>query len=219
VQVVSQTGAPGGNVVVPVQLLASGSENTVSFTLQFDPTKLSYVSHSIGADAVGGTLTPNTSQKDLGKVAYLIGKQPGEVHAAGTRTILNVTFTVNAAAADGSSLEVNFVDTPTSRRIIAADSSALAGSFVNGVVGVVVGLEGDVNGDGQVDASDWVKLGRLVVGLDPTPTGVNFMKADCAPRSTKGDGAVDAGDWVQLGRYVVGLDAVQNAGGPATPNP
>ena len=84
---------------------------------------------------------------------------------------------------------------------------------------VPVGLEGDVNGDGVVDAADWVKLGRIVVGLDPMPAGVVFMKADSAPKTTKGDGVVDAGDWVQLGRFVVGLDALQSAGGPAAPIP
>ena len=74
-----------------------------------------------------------------------------------------------------------------------------------------------LNGDGVVDAADWVKLGRIVVGLDSMLPGAAFMKADLAPKTTKGDGVVDAGDWVQLGRFVVGLDPLQSAGGPAAP--
>ena len=219
VRVVSQTAAPGASIVVPLQLVASGAENTVTFSIQFDPTKLTYTDSSLGADAVGSTMTRNTAQKDAGKLSYLIGREPGTTFVAGTRALLNLTFSVNAGAADASSLAVSFTDSPTARKIFDVSGSVLASAFVDGVVTVAAGFEGDLNGDGEVDGGDWVKLGRIVVGLDAAPTGSVFTKADCAPRTTKGDGTVDGGDWVQLGRYVVGLDAVQTTGGPSVPNP
>lgn len=223
VRVASQTAAPGANIVVPIQLVANGAENTVQFTLQFDPTKLTYVSQAIGAEAtaIGGSVTPNTSQKDTGKLSYLIGGGPGQTYVAGTRTILNVTFTVNVAAADGASLAVAFVDSISIRKVFDVLGTQISGAsvFVDGGVTVSAGFEGDINGDGVVDGGDWVKLGRIVVGLDPVPTGTGFTRADCAPKLTKGDGTVDGGDWVQLGRYVVGLDTVQTTGGPSTPQP
>lgn len=140
---------------------------------------------------------------------------------AGTRTILNVTFTVNVAAADGASLAVAFVDSISIRKVFDVLGTQISGAsvFVDGGVTVSAGFEGDINGDGVVDGGDWVKLGRIVVGLDPVPTGTGFTRADCAPKLTKGDGTVDGGDWVQLGRYVVGLDTVQTTGGPSTPQP
>lgn len=220
VRVVSQTAAPGAIIVVPIQLFASGAENTVTFSIQFDPTKLTYTDSSLGADAVvGSTMTRNTAQKDTGKLSYLIGREPGTTFVAGTRALLNLTFTVNAGAADASSLAVSFGDSPTARKIFDVTGAVLPSAFVDGVVTVAAGFEGDVNGDGEVDGGDWVKLGRIVVGLDAAPTGSVFTKADCAPRTTRGDGTVDGGDWVQLGRYVVGLDVVQNTGGPSVPTP
>ena len=217
VRIVSQTAAPGAQVVVPVELVATGVENTISFSLDFDASALSYVTSALGTDAAGATLTRNVTQKDSGKITFLVGKESGTVFAAGTRTILTITFGVNANASDGALLGLTFNDTPTARRIINASSTPLDGAFVSGAVTVSSGLEGDVNGDGQVDAADWVKLGRYVVGLDPMPTGSVFMKADIAPRTSKGDGIIDAADWVQLGRFVVGLDTPQPAGGPSVP--
>jgi hypothetical protein len=62
-----------------------------------------------------------------------------------------------------------------------------------------------------------VKIGRIVAGLDPAPTGVAFMKADCAPRSTLGSGTLTISDWVQAGRYAAGLDPLTPVGGPTGP--
>ncbi len=217
VRIVSQTAAPGATVVVPVELVASGAENTVSFSLDFDATKLAYSTSALGTGAAGASMTRNVTQASSGKITFLIGMEPGTVFTAGTKTILNITFTVNASAADGAVLALAFSDSPTSRRIIDVNSATLPGPFVDGNVSVSAGLEGDVNNDGQVDAADWVKLGRYVVGLDPLPTGTIFRRADAAPRADKGDAVVDAADWVQLGRFVVGLDVPQPTGGPFGP--
>jgi hypothetical protein len=82
--------------------------------------------------------------------------------------------------------------------------------------------EGDVaaranGGDGSVDVTDWVQIGRFAAGLDLVQTPLEYQKADCAPRATGGDGKIDVTDWVQAGRYAVGLDAPQSIGGPAGP--
>jgi Immunoglobulin domain/Immunoglobulin I-set domain len=218
VRIVSQTAAPGAQIVVPVQLVAAGDENAVSFSLNFDVSKITYVSSALGADATGASLTRNVTQAAGGVLTYLVGKEPGTVFTAGTSNILTITFAVSSTATDGAMLTLAFSDTPTLRKIINVGGDvALSGAFQSGAVTVTSGYEGDVNGDGVVDAADWVKLGRIVVGLDPMPTGAVFMKADAAPKATKGDGVVDAGDWVQLGRFVVGLDTPQSAGGPTAP--
>jgi hypothetical protein len=219
VRVVPPTGSPGAQIVVPVELIATGAENTVSFSLDFDPTLLTYGSSALGVDAAGATLTRNVTQATTGKLSFLIGREPNETFTAGTKTILTITFSIPANTPGGAVSLLSFNDVPTTRRIIGIASNVLEGAFVNGTVNVSSGLEGDINGDGEVDAADWVKLGRIVVGLDPQPSGDLFIKSDIAPRASKGDGAIDAGDWVQLGRYVVGLDPTQSAGGPTVANP
>lgn len=222
VRVVSQTAAPGASVVVPLQLVASGVENTVAFTLNWDPGKLSYTGSALGTDvpSSGTTFTRNTTLIASGQLAILIGLEPGMIFSAGTKSLATVMFAVNANSPDGQSATLQFGDSPAARRFVDAGGSTLPGAFLDGQVTVAAGWEGDVNGDGEVDAADWVALGRIIVGLNPTPSsGTTYMKADGAPRATKGDGAIDASDWVQLGRYVVGLDAPQSTGGPSGPAP
>jgi len=89
------------------------------------------------------------------------------------------------------------------------------------------GFEGDVmpepNGDNTVTVSDWVKIGRLVAGLDQVLDSSEFQRADCAPRMvgtnlTLGDGRLTVADWTQAGRYAAGLDPSTPAGGPAQPS-
>ena len=84
-------------------------------------------------------------------------------------------------------------------------------------------LEGDVsprpNGNEVVTISDWVQEARFVVGLDTVSNGLEFQRADCAPRDTLGDGEITVADWVQVGRYAAGLDAITAVGGPSIPGP
>jgi hypothetical protein len=52
--------------------------------------------------------------------------------------------------------------------------------------------------------------------LDYPTNGLEFQRADCAPRTTFGDGIITVTDWVQAGRYFAGLDPAAIAGGPTT---
>ena len=85
------------------------------------------------------------------------------------------------------------------------------------------GFEADVmpepNGDNAATISDWVKIGRLVAGLDTVLNSSEFQRVDCAPRMvgtnlTLGDGRLTVADWTQAGRYTAGLDPLTPAGGP-----
>lgn len=88
------------------------------------------------------------------------------------------------------------------------------------------GFEADLmpepNGDNASTISDWVKVGRLVAGLDTVLNSSEFQRADCAPRSVAGslalgDGRLTVADWTQAGRYAAGLDPLTPAGGPTQP--
>jgi hypothetical protein len=80
------------------------------------------------------------------------------------------------------------------------------------------GWEGDVNNDGKVDTSDVTEINSIISGLSPIPTGSAFMRADCAPRSTKGNGIFTSSDAVQANRYKLFLDPPTVVGGPGTPD-
>ena len=105
-----------------------------------------------------------------------------------------------------------------------ATTSLVATLVVDGVG--TGGFEADVmpepNGDNAATISDWVKVGRLVAGLDAVLNSSEFQRVDCAPRMvgtnlTFGDGRLTVADWTQAGRYAAGLDALTPADGPTQP--
>lgn len=72
-------------------------------------------------------------------------------------------------------------------------------------------------GDGRVDKMDVDLVSKFSVGTETAKAGIEFQKADCAPRNTKGDGRIDVADWVQAQRYAEGADMLQSVGGPTEP--
>ena len=219
IKVVSVTAAPGATAVVAVQLLASGAENALGFSLSFDPTQLTYASAVVGTQAADATLNPNASQATAGRIGFAMSKPSNVVWSGGTQEIVKITFTVNAALANGTVAALTFGNVPIAREISDALANELPGGYQNGAVTVLAGFEADMNGNGTVSITDWVKVGRIVAGLDPAPTGVDFLKADCAPKSSLGNGTLSITDWVQAGRYAAGLDPLTPVGGPSATAP
>ena len=208
--------SPGADVVVSVLLQAKGDENAVSFSLLFDSTKLTYKSFAYGPDADSGSVSRPTGT--TGKLNILVGKTPPDVWTAGANTIARVTFT--SAASGGTSLVAfDDISATSPRSVSSATGETLVAGYQSAYVASISGFEGDVDGDGKLTASDWTLMGRIILGLDASPSGEKFMRSDCAPRldgtSEKlGDKVLNAADWTQTGRYVLGLDPVTAIGGP-----
>ncbi|GEM_PF-1879959 len=212
-------GAPGGQVSVPIELVAQGDENALGFSLTFDPAVLGNPQAALGSDASGATLNPNTSQVGSERLGIVISLPFGQKFSAGARQIVVVTFTISSGAS-GSSTQVGFGDQPITREISDVSPRALQAGYTPGAVTIgAAGYEADVaprpNGNGSVTITDWVQIGRFVVGQD-TPSSGEFQRADTAPRESRGNGSLTITDWVQAGRYAAGLDAPTPSGGPAS---
>ena len=138
---------------------------------------------------------------------------------------------VPVSGGTGSLLTLNSVTTADvgDYRCIITNSYGSATSLVATLVvdGVGTGgFEADVmpepNGDNAATISDWVKVGRLVAGLDAVLNSSEFQRVDGAPRMsgtnvTLGDGRLTVADWTEAGRYAAGLDSLTPAGGPTQP--
>ncbi len=211
---------PGADVVISVLLQANGDENSANFAIVFDPSKLSYKSFAAGSqsDSASSSVPAGTS----GRLNVLVGKTPPDVWVAGSNEIARITFT--SGTSSGSSL-VGFDDLSLSspRSVSSALGQPLVAGYQAAYFTSISGLEGDIDGDGKLTAADWTAMGRIILGLDPAPSGEKFMRADCAPRLGTGgalqlgDKRFDAADWTQVGRYVLGLDTVTTIGGPSGP--
>jgi hypothetical protein len=203
----SSTGAE--SVTVPVQLVALGIENTLTFSLDFSNTILTYTGASLGSGASGAFFFTNTSQLTNGHVGFSL-VYGGGTFTAGTQQVVNVNFNVPFEVA-ATNTTISFGDQPTARQVLNVNVTALPAAYIAGTLSLpATAYEGDVypvpNGDQSVDISDWLEAGRLVAGLDAITTGGEFQRLDCAPRSTEGDGQITVADWVQVGRYATQMD-------------
>jgi uncharacterized protein (TIGR03437 family) len=219
-RVAPASGAPGGTVSVPVELLSQGDENALGFSLNFDPAILGNPQVTLGTDAAGATLSINAALSSQGRVGLALALPAGQKFAAGTRQVARVSFTT-AGSVPALSTGVGFGDQPVAREISDTNANLLAAVFNAGIVSFSRGYEADAsprpngNGNGQVTITDWVQIGRFVAGLDKVDDGGEFQRADCAPRADRGDGRLTVSDWIQASRYATGADPVAGAGGPA----
>ena len=217
-KIVNTSAQAGGTVAVPIQLAALGTENAVSFSLNFDPTILTYTGSSLGSDASGAFLSDNTAQLPGGKVSLSLGLSGSTTFLAGPRSIALVNFNV-APMTNATNLTLTFGDQPNPRQVFDASFNSLPVLSTNGTISLTATIyEGDVsprtNGDITFGLGDWFQAGRYVAGLDTVNNATEYQRLDCAPRGTLGNGAISIADWVQVGRYAGGQDPLTLAGGP-----
>jgi len=133
---------------------------------------------------------------------------------------VNLANGVNVTGATSSVLNITSAQYGNAG-VFSVTVTNMAGQTSSAPALLTVGFEGDLTplptGDNLVTVTDWVQIGRFVAVLDPAPTGSEFMRVDCAPRSSLGNGIISVTDWVQAGRYAAGLDPLTPAGGPSTP--
>lgn len=207
-------------VVVPVNLVANGVENAVGFSVQFDPSLLTFEGADVGPGAGSAQLLVKTAPTGLNRVGILLGLPAGVAFPEGTNEIVELTFSTSQTQSDRIS-RLQFSENPTATQLVDTNAQSVAVNLIGGSVTVqAVQLEGDVSpaplGDHQVTVTDWVQVGRYVAGLDDVSPAL-FQRADCAPLATSGDGRLTVIDWVQAGRFAAGLDPLAAAGGPTSP--
>ncbi|NDD62653.1 MAG: hypothetical protein EBZ36_01530 [Acidobacteria bacterium] len=218
VRAVASGGSIGGEVSVPLEFEAQGNEAAVGFSLTYDPAILGSPQVQPGGDTAGMSLTVNAANAARGRIGILIGLPSGRSFAAGTRRLATVTFQI-AGGIGATSTRIDFDDQPIRREMVDTEARRMATVFTGTTIGIGQGFEGDVSprplGSGTLTAADLVQVGRMVAGIDLVGDGGEYVRADCAPRSTLGDGRLSLADWVQSARYASQLDPPTVAGGPA----
>jgi len=204
---------------VGINLTSQGDEASLSFSLSYNPARLSnpVVTCGTAAPLCTGSLVANTSIP--GQIGISVDADNSGVFAAGDRNVLNISF--NTVVTTDPSTPVNFTDVPTIRRTSDLGGNPLPTTYTDGFVLFAQGTEADLSarstGNGTVDATDLAIIRQMVAGLIQPNAGFNeFQRADSAPSATKGDGQLTATDIVQARRYAAALDPLQTAGGPFT---
>jgi uncharacterized repeat protein (TIGR01451 family) len=221
VNVVSVSAQSQQNLEVPVRLIGSGLENALSFSLQFDPNRLTYLDTGLGTDVTGGQIRVDTGKAGQGTLGISLTLPAGATLAEGTNDVLHLHFAALPVTVSLTT-SVAFVNSPTAQKLSDIGGGALPATWNNGFVAIAApALEGDVNplpdGDGVVSVTDAAQVGRYVAGLDDLASGPIFQRADCAPLASSGDGVLSVSDWVEAARFAAGRDLPGLADGPLAP--
>lgn len=219
-QVATRSAAPNSQVTVPVSFYSEGNENSLKFSLRFDPTLLTNPQVTVGANATAATLNVNSSQFAQGRIGVQLALPQGQHFNTGSSQVANVTFTIKPTTV-ATATAIEFSDDPVTRGTTDTNGNAITGSYAAGNVIITPGLESDVTprpgGNGAVSTADWTQIGRFVSGIDEPADGSEFQRADVAPKNTLGDGRLTIADWVLAGRYASGLETSVPAGGASAP--
>ena len=125
------TATAGANLAVPVQMDALGDENTVAFSLAFNPSLLTLDSVSAGSGLPpGAQFFLNTNSAGSGQIGVLIGLASGQTLTAATDQLLVVGFTANSSITNvTTNTTIAFTDSPVTREIDSVNVQILSATY------------------------------------------------------------------------------------------
>ena len=141
-----------------------------------------------------GSLALPVSGSDTLKAVQISWSSMTNISANGT--FLTMHFTVNANAPKDASATVRIISNKGDFCDI--DENDVVFSSVDGVIKVVEGIPGDINGDKEVNSKDLIRLRKYFTGWD---VNVDILACDC-----NGDGNVNSKDLIRLRKYFSGWD-------------
>ncbi|MCB1126698.1 MAG: immunoglobulin domain-containing protein, partial [Verrucomicrobiae bacterium] len=118
-------------VTVPVTLTAEGGENSLGWSVSFDPERLLYQQALLGEGATGAILFLNGSAAHVGQLGVLLSLPPGESFDAGEHTVLELRFLARGGAGN---VPLVFTDTPVPRSTADVNGAGITTSYENGAV-------------------------------------------------------------------------------------
>lgn len=116
------------NVTVPVNLGASGLENSVAFSVAFDTNRLVFLSAQPGAALTNLSVTLSTNDLPLGRIGITAAVPAGETLPQGPQGLLGLEFASRLSVRDAST-SLTFTDSPVAQSIQGTNGSAFLGDW------------------------------------------------------------------------------------------
>ncbi|OFV68502.1 MAG: protein containing APHP [Candidatus Syntrophoarchaeum caldarius] len=186
--------AATGTLTAPIRIENVTDAGAIHLTLTYDPDVVIVSGACCNSDF--DTLFANTEDAARGSIT-LIAYQTQNPGLNGDVLVADVTFMVVGSI--GSSTPLNLTVTTLTDASPACNPipySVSNGSFT-------VFLNGDVNGDGRVDAADCMYLAKHLLGVSGFETIVE-VAAD-----VNGNGEIEASDCMYLAKHLAGIDGFE----------
>lgn len=140
VRVLSTAGLTGQRVLVSVEMVATGKENAIGFSLNFEPRVLANPIVSIGSGANGAVLNVNTNSVIDGQIGVVIALAANQTLPAGVLQLLTVSFEIPSDASFRES-QISFGDLPVVREVVDSTAVRLQTVFTPGTLKTVPYLQ------------------------------------------------------------------------------
>lgn len=128
------TAQPGQQVTIFVQLDSQGNESSTSFSMNYNAQVLTNPQITLGNGVPpSSNLGTNNNNAAQGQIGILVDST--NTYTAGTRNILNVTFTVAPGATLGQ-YPVTFGSVPTPQSVSSAAGALLPTTYAQGIIQV-----------------------------------------------------------------------------------
>ena len=198
VKVLPTSASPGSSVAVSVELNSEGNEVATSFTLNFDPARLSINSTSspdenpditLGTGAPAGSgITINATQAAEGRIGYSgIQPEPCSVRKAVTsQQVVTLNFHV-ATDAPGGDVPITFDDSTAPRSISDANGETLQTRYTAGAINIFGAAAQGVSLTGRLTTQDGRGIRGAVITLTDS-LGQTRQAASGASGSYRFDG-------------------------------
>lgn len=151
------SGPAGGRAVVPVALQSVGDENTLRFSLAFNPSQLTQPRVTPGPALAAATLALQTNDAPAGRLGISVQLPAGQtLPAAPELELFHLEFNVPAAVPVGTLAAVGFGDLPVARSVRDTADRPLTTLFVAGFVTVTAPISTAAAtrlADGRMDLS------------------------------------------------------------------
>lgn len=182
IQIGDVTGHPGSEILVPVRLSSNPGLYTINFHVNFDSTVLQLTGVEDGS---------LTGWSFSSKSSYIHWETSDDADQTASGIIVKLRFQVKEDAADGgTTLSIDDLEA------VNRDEEEILYSMVSGQVTISSRIAGDVNGDGQVNLLDLVRLRKYLMH---DTSDINSGNADVT-----GDGKVGSADLVRMRKYLAG---------------
>lgn len=172
-------------VLIPISFAENPGVSVVNFKIDYDKTALQLFGYE-GAEGLDWTVN---TEKNSGAVLS------GIKNYTGNGEVLILKFKVLEGASDGlAAVTLSGFD------IIDADENGITAAVTPGGVNVITRLPGDVNGDGEIDTKDALRLKKYLAGMD---VEINLFNTD-----VNGDNKVSSIDLLRLMKHLAGISTV-----------
>lgn len=189
----------GGSVLTKLSVSNNPGFAAATFKIVYDSSILKLDSVVFNTEFGGdfdelGSLALPVAGSDTLKAVRISWSSMSNISANGT--FLTMRFTVSANATKDASTTVKIIS--NNGDFCDIDENDINFSSVDGVIKVVEGIPGDINGDKVVNSKDLIRLRKYFTGWD---VDVDILACDC-----NGDGNVNSKDLIRLRKYFSGWD-------------